>query len=157
MLADIAAQGLSDANVVNLGDHVTGPMDARRTADLLMRRSFVTIRGDQDRRLVELSRQGQKRIDLDTLSPHHIEWLADQPETLLWQADDVLLCHGSPTNGSSMWLDSVSATGQIVATPLDEVEAGPETKHGPYCIPGPLTGHYARAPSLQLYWPETHQ
>jgi predicted phosphodiesterase len=123
VLTDIAAQGFSDTDVVNLGDHVAGPMDARRTADLLMGRSFVTIRGDQDRRLVEHSRQGQKRIDLDALSPHHVEWLAAQPETLLWR-DSVLLCHGSPINDASMWLDSVSETGQIVATPLDDVEAG---------------------------------
>jgi predicted phosphodiesterase len=123
VLADIAAQGFTDNDVVNLGDHVTGPMDARRTADLLMRRSFVTIRGDQDRRLIEHYRQGHQRIDLDALSSHHIEWLAAQPETLLWR-DNVLLCHGSPSNDASMWLDSVSETGQIVATPLEEVEAG---------------------------------
>ena len=48
VLADIAALGITD--VVNLGDHVSGPLEAARTADLLMARDFPSIRGDQDRR-----------------------------------------------------------------------------------------------------------
>jgi hypothetical protein len=52
VLADIAAFGITD--VVNLGDHVSGPLEARRTADLLIERGFPSIRGDQDRRLVEI-------------------------------------------------------------------------------------------------------
>ena len=51
VLADIAAQGIAD--VVNLGDHVSGPLAAAKTADLLMALDFVTTRGDQDRRLLE--------------------------------------------------------------------------------------------------------
>lgn len=122
VLADIAAQGFADTDVVNLGDHVTGPLLASRTADLLMGRSIVSIRGDQDSRLVELFRQGGKRMDLDTMSPRQIDWLASQPETLLWR-DEVLLCHGSPANASSMWLDHVSSNGQISASPSEAVEA----------------------------------
>jgi predicted phosphodiesterase len=122
VLADIAAQGFSDADVVNLGDHVTGPLDAARSADLLMERSFVTIRGDQDRRLVELARQGGKRMDLDTLSARHVEWLADQPRSLLWRGE-IFLCHGSPTDDARMWLDHVTETGQIVTSPVEAIES----------------------------------
>jgi predicted phosphodiesterase len=50
VLADIAALGIAD--VVNLGDHVSGPLEAARTADLLIARGFPSIRGDQDRRLM---------------------------------------------------------------------------------------------------------
>src|SRR4051812_17446437 len=56
VLADIAALGIMD--VVNLGDHVSGPLEPRRTADLLMQRGFASIRGDQDRRLAELGPAG---------------------------------------------------------------------------------------------------
>ena len=49
VLADIAREGITD--VVNLGDHVSGPMEAAKTADLLRAQDFVTIRGDQDRRV----------------------------------------------------------------------------------------------------------
>lgn len=58
-LADIADLGLKD--IVNLGDHVSGPLEARRTADLLMERGLPSIRGDLDRRLVELDRAGGSR------------------------------------------------------------------------------------------------
>ncbi|MCA8929406.1 MAG: metallophosphoesterase family protein, partial [Alphaproteobacteria bacterium] len=56
VLADIAVQGIGD--VVNLGDHVSGPMLAAGTADRLMALDFTTIRGDQDRRLLELHARG---------------------------------------------------------------------------------------------------
>jgi len=52
VLADIAALGISD--VVNLGDHLSGPMNAARTADILMARNFPSIRGNHDRWLVSL-------------------------------------------------------------------------------------------------------
>src|SRR5215467_12582230 len=52
VLADIAALGINE--VVNLGDHVSGPLEAARTADLLIERGFPSVRGDQDRILVEL-------------------------------------------------------------------------------------------------------
>ena len=34
VLADIAAQGIND--IVNLGDMLSGPLDARRTIEILM-------------------------------------------------------------------------------------------------------------------------
>jgi len=44
VLADIAAAGIVE--VVNLGDHVSGPLDPAATADLLMQRGFPSIRGN---------------------------------------------------------------------------------------------------------------
>ena len=38
VLADIAALGI--AEVVNLGDHVSGPLEAGRTADMLIELGF---------------------------------------------------------------------------------------------------------------------
>jgi len=52
VLADIARLGTND--IVNLGDHVSGPLDARGTAELLMSHDLPSIQGDQDRRLIEL-------------------------------------------------------------------------------------------------------
>ena len=59
VLADISATGLTE--VVNLGDHVSGPLEPRRTADLLIDRGFPSIRGDQDRKLVELDLAGTEK------------------------------------------------------------------------------------------------
>ncbi len=125
VLADIAARGIGD--IVNLGDHVSGPMEAALTADLLMARAdIVTIRGDQDRRLVELDQVHtdgkRKRIDLAQLERRHLDWLAAQPETLLWRGD-IFLCHGSPVDDVSYWLDRVTEAGHIRASTRAEIEA----------------------------------
>ena len=122
VLADIAALGIGD--VVNLGDHVSGPLEAARTADLLMARGFPSIRGDQDRRLVELSgtRMALDRIDYKQLTPAHLDWMAGLPPTLVY-GGDVFLCHGSPRDDAAYWLDRVAESGEIVASPLAAVEA----------------------------------
>lgn len=121
VLADMAAIGVTE--VVNLGDHVSGPLEPRRTADLLISRDFVSIRGDQDRRLVELGAPGgSQRWDHAQLDRSHLDWLAGQPPTLLYR-DDVLLCHGSPTSDAAYWLDRVTADGAIQASPIADIEA----------------------------------
>src|SRR5258708_26146568 len=82
VLADIAALGIED--VVNLGDHVSGPLEPRRTADLLMQRGFPSIRGDQDRRLVELGpARASTRFDHKQLNQSHLDSLASLPPPLL--------------------------------------------------------------------------
>ena len=39
--------------IVNVGDHFSGPLDARGTADLLQSRDIISIRGNHDRWLIE--------------------------------------------------------------------------------------------------------
>lgn len=107
VLADIAALGLKE--VVNLGDHVSGPLEAAGTADLLMERGYPSIRGDQDRRLVELYQTGAStRGDFQQLERKHFEWMASMPPTLKY-SDEVYLCHGTPMDDASFWLDYVGA------------------------------------------------
>jgi diadenosine tetraphosphatase ApaH/serine/threonine PP2A family protein phosphatase len=120
VLADIAALG--NAEIVNLGDHISGPLQAARTADLLMGSAIVSISGDQDRRLVELDRSGgSARADYRQLDRRHLEWLAGLPTTLTYRRE-VLLCHGSPTDDTAYWLDRVLPDGNIAARPRAEVE-----------------------------------
>jgi diadenosine tetraphosphatase ApaH/serine/threonine PP2A family protein phosphatase len=61
-------------------------------------------------------------VDYKQLTPAHLDWLASLPETLTYR-DDVLLCHGSPRDNATYWLDHVAANGAIVASPLAAVEA----------------------------------
>ena len=56
VLDDIAALGVY--RVVNLGDHLSGPLDPRGTAEILMASGMTSIRGDQDRILAELDADG---------------------------------------------------------------------------------------------------
>ena len=120
VLADISASGITE--VVNLGGHVSGPLEARRTADLLIERGFLCIRGDQDRRLVELDQTGScNRIDYKQLDRKQLDWLANLPPTMVYR-DEVFLCHGSPRADTTYWLDRVTDDGSIQATPVEDVE-----------------------------------
>jgi predicted phosphodiesterase len=118
VLADIAGMGITE--VVNLGDHVSGPLEPQRTADLLMERGFPSIRGNQDRLLVE-KRAGLGR-PLRWLDDSHVDWLASLPATLLYR-DEVLLCHGSPRDDETYWLDCVMRDGILAAAPIEDIEA----------------------------------
>ena len=123
VLADMDAIGISE--VVNLGDHVSGPLEPRQTAELLIERAFPSIQGDQDRRLVELDVAGSSsamRWDYGQLDQMHLDWLAYLPSTMIYR-DDVYLCHGSPKSDSTYWLDRVADDAIIHATPIDDVEA----------------------------------
>ncbi|HEX5997863.1 MAG TPA: metallophosphoesterase family protein [Hyphomicrobiaceae bacterium] len=117
VLADIAALGI--AEVVNLGDHVSGPLEPLRTAELLMARGFPSIQGDQDRKLVE--KRAALRRPFTWLGDAYLECLAAMPATLLYR-DDVLLCHGSPRSDEAYWLDHVTDEGMIMATQIEDIE-----------------------------------
>lgn len=120
VLADTAALGLDQ--IVNLGDHVSGPLEARRTADLLIERGIPSIAGDQDRRITELDRcGGSSRMDYKQLERRHLDWLASLPPTLML-GDEVLLCHGSPKDDAAYWLDRVLDNGSIAIRPVAEIE-----------------------------------
>ena len=124
VLADIAAIGITQ--VVNLGDHVSGPLEPRRTADLLIARGFPSIAGDQDRRLVELDRAGTSdRADYKQLGRNHLDWLAGLPPTMVYR-DEVFLCHGTPRNDAAYWLERVTDDAVVHATPIEDVEAEAE-------------------------------
>ena len=51
VLQDMDSLGIKDA--VNLGDFFSGPIDAAKTAALLLERDFVSVRGNHDRYLIE--------------------------------------------------------------------------------------------------------
>ncbi|MET3990904.1 metallophosphatase family protein [Bradyrhizobium barranii] len=124
VLADIAMLGLDE--VVNLGDHVSGPLEAARTADLLMARGFPSIRGDQDRILVELWQAGGSgRSDFRQLTRKHFDWMASMPSTLTYNGR-VFLCHGSPRDDAAFWLDHIADDGCLRPSGIDAIEAEAE-------------------------------
>ena len=121
VLADIAANSITE--VVNLGDHVSGPLEAARTADILMERGFPSVRGDQDRRLVELHRDGTSpRGDFRQLERRHFDWMASLPPSLVYR-DDVFLCHATPQDDAGFWLDYVAADGSVRKSTIEAIES----------------------------------
>jgi putative phosphoesterase len=112
VLADL--RGHAPDLVLNLGDHVSGPLQAAATADLLMsQRDWVHVRGDHDRQMIE---QEPKTMGLSDRAAHaqladeHRTWLRSLPSTTV-VTGDVLLCHGTPERDFDYLLEDVSASG----------------------------------------------
>src|SRR5260370_14407040 len=86
--------------IVNLGDHVSGPLQPRETADLLSLSGYPTIRGNHDRQVLSIDRERMgpsDRFAADLLDETHRKWLVSLPPTA-WLTDEVFLCHGTPSN-----------------------------------------------------------
>jgi predicted phosphodiesterase len=101
VLGDIALQAIPQ--IVNLGDHLQGPLDPVGTAERLMPLRLPSIRGNCDRLLFEegtITIPGSTlAVNRQDLNAQHKHWLAGMPQTLTLA--DVLLCHGTP------WADDV--------------------------------------------------
>jgi putative phosphoesterase len=110
VLEDIRAREITA--IVNLGDHVHGPLEPAATADLLMRSEMRCISGNQDRVIPETT--------LAALRPHHLEWLSSLPTTHAY--DDVLLCHGTPASDETYFLETVTQQGPRLATQSEIAE-----------------------------------
>ncbi|KQY19255.1 metallophosphoesterase family protein [Rhizobium sp. Root483D2] len=122
VLADIAAHGIDD--VVNLGDHLSGPLNAARTADILIVRNFPSIRGNHDRWLVtkEPAAMGQwDRAAHDELQPQHLDWLRTLPPTLVHR-EELFLCHGTPQDDLTYWLEDLTADGVVHMSARQRIE-----------------------------------
>jgi predicted phosphodiesterase len=123
VLNDMDSLGLSTA--VNLGDFFSGPLDAAKTASLLMDRDFPSIRGNHDRYLIEQdpSNMGPSdRVALSQLEQIHLDWIASLPETQT-VFGDVFMCHGTPRSDSSYWLEHVEENGTVRPATLQKIEA----------------------------------
>ena len=116
VLADIASR--SPDVTVNLGDCLSGPLQAAATADLLMPRDFLTIRGNHDRQLLDrpFEQMGAADQAADAqINDTHRAWLATFPATAV--LDDMFLCHGSPDSDLTYLLEHVGPNGASLAPP----------------------------------------
>src|SRR6478736_3723469 len=85
--------------VVNLGDCLSGPLQARETADFLMARNWLTVRGNHDRYLAERPREAlglSDRAAAEQLDERHFAWLRSLP-FMARAAEDVALFHATPS------------------------------------------------------------
>lgn len=122
VLADARARGA--ARIVNLGDILSGPLDAVGTADRLMALGLETIRGNHERQLLEQAREDMNLSDAATdavLQPHHRAWLAALPVDM-WLEDDLYACHGSPRGDLEFLLETVEPQGCRAATEAEVTE-----------------------------------
>jgi diadenosine tetraphosphatase ApaH/serine/threonine PP2A family protein phosphatase len=122
VLADIRAHGVSD--IVNLGDMASGPLDARRTMDMLMSLDAVHVLGNHDRWLIDRPLEkmgGWERPAYPQLNAGHFDWLRTVPATRVYR-DQVFLCHATPSDDNVYWLDTVTPEGAVTIAPLAAIE-----------------------------------
>ena len=104
VLADVREHGC-DA-VWNLGDILHGALRPRATYELLRAAGVaLTIRGNQDRELDEWM--------IRDAGAGALAWLRGLPATAVFE-DEVLLCHGSPTDDTCYLLEDVSSGHPVV-------------------------------------------
>lgn len=123
VLNDIEKHEVTD--IVNLGDCFSGPLTAGKTANILMKYNFPTIRGNHDRYLIEQKSEHMGPSDACAyaqLEQKHIDWLHTLPETLIFQ-NDIFLCHGTPENDSLYWMERVLDNAEIVANSIETIES----------------------------------
>ena len=110
VLADIERRRV-DA-VVNLGDHLYGPLDVRGTMDLLLKLNATSIRGNQDRELLEDPKDSDSRTLRENraeLRTQDLRWLRELEPAKDWH--NTLACHGTPRADNVYLLEEVTATG----------------------------------------------
>ena len=122
VLADIRAAGIAD--IVNLGDMASGPLDARRTMDRLMALDATHVRGNHDRWLIDrpVEKMGSwERSAYAQLEARHLDWLRAIPPTRVFR-DEVFLCHATPADDNVYWLETVTSDGSVTISSLEVIE-----------------------------------
>ncbi|MBX5159883.1 MULTISPECIES: metallophosphoesterase family protein [unclassified Rhizobium] len=123
VLTDIRAEGIED--IVNLGDFFSGPLEAGRTADLLMPLGLTSVRGNHDRYLIEQDPASMHASDASAhrqLTSSHLDWIRSLPFKTVYRGE-VYLCHATPKDDNLYWLESVSADGVVFLKPVEAIEA----------------------------------
>jgi diadenosine tetraphosphatase ApaH/serine/threonine PP2A family protein phosphatase len=123
VIADIRVQGIDE--IVNLGDMASGALDAARTMDMLIALDAVHVRGNHDRYLIDRPPEKMGSWDrpaYDQLEARHLDWLRAIPATQVFR-DRVFLCHATPGNDETYWLEAVSPDGTVGMASLDTIEA----------------------------------
>ena len=120
VLQDIESRGIT--HMVNLGDCVYGPLDPAGTATLLMELNIPTVRGNEDRIVVDPSGEFGHASSLtyvrDSLNPEHLRWMKSF-EMMFIAYENFFLCHGTPQRDDEYLLQEVSEKGVCVRTPSD--------------------------------------
>lgn len=145
VLDDVARHGV-DA-VFCLGDNVSGPVDPAGAAKRLMSLGALSVRGNHDRWTVDLSLRGAGAIDSFAraqLDAKQLAWLAELPATA--ERNGVFLCHGTPDNDETPWLDNFYA-GRTTTLPT-EAEIAAQASSLQYDLL--LCGHTHVARSVRL-------
>jgi predicted phosphodiesterase len=112
VLDDIRRRGIRA--MVNLGDSLYGPLDPAGTASILLGLDMPTVRGNEDRILLDEPGRHPDALSLpfvqSRLRPQHLRWLRALPLTAVVH-EDFLLCHGTPGRDDEYLAREVTSAG----------------------------------------------
>ena len=90
---------------VDLGDILSGPLEPRKTYEILKEIKLTAqVSGNMDRAVYESEKLAYVR---DDLGQEPVDWLKTLPLTALVD-NEILLCHGSPTSDTAYLLEDIS-------------------------------------------------
>lgn len=95
--------------VVNLGDHLSGPLWPEETVHFLMRQDWIQISGNHDRQLIRQdpgAHGPSDRYAFNLLHETEKEWLRSLPASLRMDGS-VFLFHGTPFSDSEYLLETI--------------------------------------------------
>jgi putative phosphoesterase len=117
--------------VVNLGDHLSGPLQAADTANLLMETDYIHIRGNHDRQLLDrpVAQMGPSdHAAIGQLTDRHKAWLSSLPPTKIL-VEQILLCHGTPEDDLAYLLEEIRGTEVGLRSPdRIQLNVGPKVR-----------------------------
>lgn len=104
--------------VVNLGDHVSGPLWPKETVQYLMKQDWVQIKGNHERQLTGENPKSHGRSDgyaFQRLDPTELNWLKSLPVSVEIE-NQFLLIHGAPGSDKTYLLETVERGKARLAT-----------------------------------------
>jgi putative phosphoesterase len=115
VLKDIKARQVD--LIINLGDHVFGPLMPEKTAEMILAEKMVCISGNKDRDIIENLDKATVDETLEqvkkNLSKRSIDWLKALPSTQI--IDELIFaCHGTPESDNQYLLEEVTEHGVFV-------------------------------------------
>lgn len=101
-------------SIVNLGDSLYGPLEPEETAKILINLKIPSIRGNEDRILInsqdkELKKNSTLSYVISGISSKTIQWLEKLSSII--KNDDMILFHGTPRNDLDYFIERVLENG----------------------------------------------
>ena len=117
VLHDIDLRGIQQ--IINLGDHLTGPLDPVGTAEILLERDMIHVCGNDDRDLFLSYEQlsSAQKYTHDRLTSVHLEWIHTLPTTTI-VAKVLFVCHGDLFNAPYL-LEHIEPSGVLLRSTRD--------------------------------------
>lgn len=133
-------------HVLNLGDCFYGPLDPRGTWERLATRDWPTVRGNQDRSLMEGTDHPTGRYTLQGIGKEGVAWVADHTRATL-QFDGILACHGNLRQDDVTLIERIEPTHVRLATHAELSDALAAADTGTEVV---VCGHSHRPGALHV-------